>query len=95
MTAASNDVTADEVRSAVFPKPPFGRRGYDEKSVNDLLQLAARRLDGRGHLRAADMTAVVFRTAPLTARGYDKVAVDAFMARVIAAVAAMESTTVD
>jgi DivIVA domain-containing protein len=95
MTQPADGVTADDVRAAVFPKPPFGKRGYDEKSVDDLLQLAARRLDGRGHLRAADISAVVFRKSPLTARGYDKDAVDAYVIRVVAAVAALESTRVD
>ena len=48
-------LTAEDVRSATFNKPPRGKRGYDEKSVNDFLQLAARRLDGSGHLSAADV----------------------------------------
>ena len=55
MTQAAGDVTAQDVREVVFPKPPVGRRGYDEKSVNDFLQLVARRLDGRGHLSADDV----------------------------------------
>ena len=38
-------LTADDVRSATFERPPWGKRGYDEKSVDDFLQLVARRLD--------------------------------------------------
>ena len=38
-------LTADDVRSATVERPPWGKRGYDEKSVDDFLQLVARRLD--------------------------------------------------
>ena len=51
----SSELSADDVRGVVFAKSGVGRRGYDPKSVQELLQLAARRLDGRGYLRADDV----------------------------------------
>jgi DivIVA domain-containing protein len=30
-------LTAEDVRSATFEKPPFGKRGYNEDEVNALL----------------------------------------------------------
>ena len=38
-------LTVDDVRSATLERPPWGKRSYDEKSVDDFLQLVARRLD--------------------------------------------------
>jgi DivIVA domain-containing protein len=73
-----------------FPKPAFGKRGYDDKSVNDVLQLAARRLDGRGHLTSDDVRVIRFRDSALLARGYDKDSVDEFMARIVSAIAELE-----
>lgn len=82
-------VTADDVRAASFAKSPWTKRGYDPKSVNDLLQLAARRLDGRGYLCADDVRGAPLRKAPLLRRGYDKGKVDAFVERVAAAIAGL------
>jgi len=90
MTQRADAVTADDVRGATFPKAGLGKRGYDDKSVRDLLQLAARRLDGRGHLSADDVRAIRFRPAALLARGYDKDAVDTFMVQVIDAITDLE-----
>ena len=86
----SNDLTADDVRGAVFAKPSLGRRGYDPKSVHELLQLAARRLDGRGYLCADDVRAARLRPASLLRRGYDRAEVDAFVDRLVAAIQALE-----
>lgn len=72
-------LTAEDVRGATFGKPPWGKRGYDEKSVNDFLQLAARRLDGRGHLSSADVRGVRFPKPPLGRRGFDAARVDAML----------------
>lgn len=90
MTQRGDGVTADVVRAATFPKPALGKRGYDDKSVDDVLQLAARRLDGRGHLTADDVRGIRFRKSPLLSRGYDKDAVDRFMAQVIDALSDLE-----
>jgi DivIVA domain-containing protein len=75
-------LTAEDVRSATFEKPPWGKRGYDEKSVDDFLQLAARRLDGRGHLTADDVRGIRFRKPPLGKRGYNTADVDALLKQI-------------
>lgn len=86
MTQAADGVTAETVRDAVFAKPSMGKRGYDEKSVNDFLQLVARRLDGRGHLSADDVRHIRFPKCAVFKRGYDATEVDGFMARVADAI---------
>jgi DivIVA domain-containing protein len=60
MDETTSALTAEDVRGTTFDKPPWGKRGYDEKSVNDFLQLVARRLEGRGHLSAADVRGMRF-----------------------------------
>ena len=80
-------LTAEDVRSATFEKPPWGKRGYDEKSVNDFLQLAVRRLDGRGHLTADDVRGIKFRKPPFGKRGYDKDDVDALLKQIAETIA--------
>ena len=40
------DVTADEVHTVVFRKPPIGQRGYDEDAVDDLLDQVETALRG-------------------------------------------------
>lgn len=90
MNEASDGLTADDVRNKCFEKPAWGRRGYHEKSVDDLLQLVARRLDGRGYLCADDVRQVRFPTSPLFRRGYDRAEVDDYLDRLVTAVAALE-----
>jgi DivIVA domain-containing protein len=83
-------LTAEHVRSATFNKPPWGRRGDDEKSVNDLLPLTARRLDGRGHLWAADVRGVCFPKPAIGRRGYNEDEVDEFLDGVAATIASLD-----
>jgi DivIVA domain-containing protein len=83
-------LTADELRNMTFDKPPWGKRGYDEKSVRDLVALAARRLDGRGHLSAADVRAVRFNKPKLGKRGYDENQVDALLHQIASAIARLD-----
>ena len=87
----TDELRSDDVRGVVFAKPALGKRGYDPKSVHELLQLAARKLDGRGYLSAQDVRAAPLRTASLLQRGYDKAEVDAFVDRVVAAIEALDS----
>jgi len=87
----TTELSADDVRGAVFTKSPMGKRGYDPKSVHELLQLAARRLDGRGYLDADHVRSATFRRVPLLQRGYDKAEVDAFVGRVAAAIQALDA----
>ena len=86
----TDQLSPDDVRGAVFAKAPVGKRGYDPKSVHELLQLAARRLDGRGYLDADHVRGATLRTASLLQRGYDKAEVDAFKERLAAAIQALE-----
>ncbi len=79
-------LTAEDVRSATFEKPPWGKRGYDEKSVNDFLQLVARRLEGRGNLTADDVRSVRFGKPPFGKRGYSEDEVDALFDQIAAAI---------
>ncbi len=83
-------LTAEDVRSATFNKPPGGKRGYDEKSVNDFLQLAARRLDGSGHLSAADVRGGCFAKPAIGKRGYHEDEVDEFLDGVAATIASLD-----
>lgn len=84
MSAMTGTVTAADVRTAEFAKPPFGQRGYDRKSVDDFLQLVARRLDGRGHLSADDVRHIAFPKPPMFQRGYRTDEVDRLLETVVA-----------
>ena len=84
-------LTATEVRGATFEKPPWGKRGYDEKSVNDFLALAARRLEGRGHLSADDVRNIRFGKPLIGKRGYNTDQVDALLDRIAAAIADLDA----
>ena len=84
MSAMTVTVTAEDVRSAEFAKPPLGQRGYDRKSVDDFLQLVARRLDGRGHLSADDVRHIAFPKPPMFQRGYRTDEVDRLLETVVA-----------
>lgn len=86
----SEPLTAEAVRNATFSKPPWGRRGYDPKSVKDFLALTARRLEGRGHLCAEDVRAIRFPKPPIGRRGVHDGEVDDYMVAVAAAIAALE-----
>lgn len=91
MSEPSGGLTADAVRNATFGKSPWNKRGYEPKSVHDLLALTARRLEGRGHLCADDVRAIRFPKPPLGRRGYDEAEVDGYMEAVAAAIAALDS----
>ncbi len=78
---------AEDLRNITLEKPAWGKRGYDEKSVNDLVALAARRLDGRGHLSAEDVRSVRFNKPKFGKRGYDADQVDALVDEIACAIA--------
>ncbi|OBG55621.1 cell division protein DivIVA [Mycolicibacterium fortuitum] len=84
MTGMTGGLTAEDVRSTEFSKPPLGKRGYDKKSVDDFLALVARRLDGRGHLGPDDVRTIVFPKPPMFQRGYDENEVDRLLDAVVA-----------
>lgn len=74
-------MTPEDVRHVAFRKAPFGRRGYQEKAVDDLLDDIASALAG-----GPPLTSERLRDLPppreLFARGYHPDEVDAFLARV-------------
>lgn len=84
-------LTAEELRNVTFEKPPWGKRGYDEKSVQDFVALAARRLDGRGHLSADDVRAVRFNKPAFGKRGFDEQQVDALLDDIATAIAHLDA----
>lgn len=84
-------LTAENLRGITFEKPPWPKRGYDEKSVNDFLALAARRLDGRGHLAEGDVRAVRFNKPKLGKRGYHEQQVDDLLDEIAAAIADLDA----
>ncbi|MEE6168804.1 DivIVA domain-containing protein [Mycolicibacterium sp. 120322] len=84
MSGMTRPLTADDVRNVALTKPPVGKRGYDRKSVDDFLQLVARRLEGRGHLSAADVRNIAFPKPPLFQRGYNEDEVDRLLDAVVA-----------
>jgi DivIVA domain-containing protein len=83
-------LTAEDVRSATFNKPPWGKRGYDEKPVDDFLQRAVRRL-GQGELSADDVRQVCFTKPPIGKRGYNEDEVDSFLDALAATIARLDA----
>lgn len=79
-------VTAEQLRNFTFEKPPWGKRGYNEKAVTDFVALCARRLDGRGHLTADDVRNVRFNKPSFGKRGFDENQVDALLAQIATAI---------
>jgi DivIVA domain-containing protein len=83
-------LSADEVGSIYFRKPPFGRRGYDEQQVDEFLDqvqadLRARYAGGavvKVMLTAGDVHEVSFMKPPFGRRGYDEQQVDEFLDQV-------------
>ncbi|SDG53334.1 DivIVA domain-containing protein [Klenkia brasiliensis] len=83
-------MTGDDVRSATFARPGFGKRGYAPDEVDDFLDRAAAELDARAAGRPpsmgpADVAQVVFRKPPVGKRGYAEADVDDFLDRLAAA----------
>jgi DivIVA domain-containing protein len=94
MDDSSKGLTAEGVRNATFDKPPWGKRGYDEKSVNDFLQLVVRRLEGRGHISADDVRGVGFSKPPFGRRGLDEDQVDALLDQIAETIAKLDDNRV-
>ena len=86
-------VTAEQLRNLTFHKPPWGKRGYNEKAVADFVALCARRLDGRGHLTAGDVRNVRFNKPPLGKRGFDVDQVDELLDQIATAIADLDART--
>jgi DivIVA domain-containing protein len=76
-------LTPADVRDVVFDKAPRGKRGYNEKQVDDFLDLVEATLAGTKSLTAEEVSAVVFEDAPLIKRGYHEDQVDGFLDLVV------------
>ena len=76
-------MTPDEVHNVAFHKPPIGKRGYDEQSVDELLDRIEQTLRGQAQITRDELTAVTFPKPPIGKRGYLKQDADAFIQRVI------------
>jgi len=77
---SSGSITGDEVRGAIFRKPPLGKRGYDRDQVDAFLQRVAAALDGSDSLTEAEVHNVVFgKPTGMLDRGYDEEEVDALL----------------
>jgi DivIVA domain-containing protein len=79
---AERPLTARDVRTAEFGKPPRGRRGYQESQVDKFLDRIEDTLLGQDDLTAQDIREVRFSRPLIGRRGYDETEVDAFLARV-------------
>ena len=86
-------LTAEDVRAATFDKPPWGKRGYDETSVDDFLALAASRLEGRGQLPADDVRGIGFPKPSVGKRAHNQDQVDEFLDEVATTIAALDDRT--
>ncbi|XVS65164.1 DivIVA domain-containing protein [Actinosynnema sp. CA-299493] len=75
-------LTARDVRTAAFGKPPRGRRGYQESQVDKFLDRIENTLLGQDDLTAREVREVRFSRPMFGRRGYDETEVDAFLARV-------------
>ncbi|NUT99869.1 MAG: DivIVA domain-containing protein [Saccharothrix sp.] len=75
-------LTARDVRTVEFGKPPRGRRGYHESQVDKFLDRIENTLLGNDDLTAQDIRETKFSRPMFGRRGYDETEVDAFLARV-------------
>ncbi|MFD1148400.1 DivIVA domain-containing protein [Saccharothrix hoggarensis] len=75
-------LTARDVRTAAFGKPPRGRRGYHEAQVDKFLDRIENTLLGQDDLTAREVREARFSRPMFGRRGYDETEVDAFLARV-------------
>ncbi|MEU5691665.1 DivIVA domain-containing protein [Actinosynnema sp. NPDC020468] len=75
-------LTARDVRTAAFGKPPRGRRGYQESQVDKFLDRIENTLLGQDDLTAQEIREIRFSRPMFGRRGYDENEVDAFLARV-------------
>jgi DivIVA domain-containing protein len=75
-------LTARDVRTAAFGKPPRGRRGYQESQVDKFLDRIENTLLGQDDLTAQEVREVRFSRPMFGRRGYDENEVDAFLAQI-------------
>jgi DivIVA domain-containing protein len=75
----------EDVHEARFARSPFGRRGYDERSVDELLERIEAHLTdpAASELAAEDVRRAVLPRSAFGLRGYACADVDAFLDRVV------------
>jgi DivIVA domain-containing protein len=64
------------IEGSIFPKPPIGRRGYDEGEVDDFLDTVVASLKSGNPMDPANVEAVYFGKPRFGKWGYDQHAVD-------------------
>ncbi|MFI9532469.1 DivIVA domain-containing protein [Nocardia fusca] len=75
-------MTPEEVHEITFARAPFGRRGYREQDVDELLDLVAAALQNRVTLTGEILNRGFRAPSGVFGRGYHPDQVDAFVARV-------------
>lgn len=75
-------MTPEEVHQIAFARAPFGRRGYREQDVDELLDLVAAALAGHATLTSEHLSRSVRTVPSIFQRGYHPGQVDDFLARV-------------
>jgi DivIVA domain-containing protein len=79
-------LTADDIVSVAFSKPPLGKRGYNEDEVDALLdrvEQALRNPRAAGAVTADEIRNVAFSKPAGGKRGYNEDEVDAFLDLVV------------
>lgn len=90
MTEPLPGLTADDVRTARFGRPEWGKRGYHKGEVDAFLELVAGRLETSDGLTAADVHNVAFSRPPIGRRGYNEDQVDVLLDRAEATIRQLE-----
>jgi DivIVA domain-containing protein len=78
----SGRLTAEQVHSVLFAKPPLFKRGYNEDEVDEFLDTVETTLrdpTAPGAVTAADVRAVKFSQPDVGKRGYNVDEVDEFL----------------
>jgi DivIVA domain-containing protein len=85
-------LTAADLQTVTFNKPPWGKRGYNEEEVDALVErIYAKMLNPSDpSLTAADIHNFAFSKPPFGQRGYSEDEVDALLDRVEAEIRRLE-----
>lgn len=82
--ANGRDAPSESLRNPVFHRPTLGRHGYETGSVDYIVSLIARGLDGSVEMTGAQLARVTFNRSPTRSLGYDETEVDGYLDAVIA-----------
>lgn len=75
-------LTAADIRTIAFHRPPRGRRGYQESQVDAFLDRIEATLLGQDNLTSKDIRDVRFSRPLIGRRGYDETEVDGFLGQI-------------